>query len=253
MIDEVNNILIIGSGNISWHLEKGFKAKGINVNVLNARDFLNNEISYKELFLNSDLVIIAVIDSVISILANRIFQKGLISDNQILVHTSGSIGMEVLENNKTKYGVFYPLQTFTKGKEVDFSIIPFCIEANNPICLENLKRIASLLSNNIYEINSIQRKKIHISAVFACNFVNHLLGIAKSELDKESIPFEILFPLIDETISKAKISNPFSVQTGPAKRKDIKTMESHLMDLEEIEKEIYKLISQNIINKETDL
>lgn len=254
MNDEINNILIIGSGNISWHLEKNFKKKNIIVSVIGARKFLeSNSDKYKQEFKNKDLIIIAVIDSEISNISRIIYDEKLLGENKILVHTSGSMGIEIIKNKGENYGVFYPLQTFTKNKEIDFTKVPICIEANNLKTLNELNKIGKLLSDNIYEIDSSQRKQIHISAVFACNFVNHLIGISKQELNKKNIPFEILFPLIDETISKAKESNPFKSQTGPAIRGDIKTMESHIQDLENDERDIYKLLSQKIINKNKEL
>ena len=115
---------------------------------------------------------------------------------------------------------------------------------------QSLNTLASKLTPMVYDIDSEQRKQLHIAAVFACNFTNHLLGIAKGELDKMNIPFEILFPLIDQTIEKAKLNNPFDVQTGPAIRNDDKVMEIHKTSLDDDQREIYELISEKIKKKD---
>ena len=161
--------------------------------------------------------------------------------------------MGILINNAKNYGVFYPLQTISKAIEVDFSNIPLCIEGNNEKTFSLLSNLANKLSKKVYKISSDQRKEIHIAAVFANNFTNHLFGIAKQELGKKDIPFEILFPLIDQTIAKIKTNNPFEVQTGPAKRNDIPVMEKHKLRLGEDEREIYKLLSEKIIKKNQEL
>ncbi|MCS6833231.1 MAG: DUF2520 domain-containing protein, partial [Flammeovirgaceae bacterium] len=145
-------------------------------------------------------------------------------------------------------GVFYPLQTFSKDKEVDFSQIPFFIEANTTSLTDFLVKIASRLSNEVYEMNSEERKRLHLAAVFACNFTNHLLTIAHQELMKLKVPFEVLHPLIVATINKALEITPFAAQTGPAIRRDQNTMSIHLQLLEErpLVQQIYRLLSENI-------
>lgn len=243
-------IIIIGSGNISWHLNKEFAQYDMPAINIPARRFLEGDINqYKEELGKGSIIIIAVIDSGISSIANKLYQENLLQNNAIITHTSGSTSIDVLKNNKYDYGVFYPLQTFTKGIDVDFKTIPICIEGNKNDVEERLKNLASIISSKLYRLSSLQRKKLHIAAVFSCNFVNHLLGIAKQELEKEDIGFDLLFPLIDQTIEKAKANSPFEVQTGPAIRNDEAIMNWHIEDLEEEEKELYKVLSRSIINK----
>jgi predicted short-subunit dehydrogenase-like oxidoreductase (DUF2520 family) len=128
-----------------------------------------------------------------------------------------------------------------------------CIEANNKNTLNSLFSLANKLSDNVYEISSFQRQYIHLAAVFASNFTNHIYGVAKEELKKKDIPFEILFPLIDQSIEKIKHKNPFEVQTGPAKRNDSIIMEKHKTMLDEDEREIYEVLSNMIIKKQNSL
>ncbi|MBP1631216.1 MAG: oxidoreductase [Bacteroidetes bacterium] len=238
-IKEIQDITIIGLGNVAWQYSNAMQGLGLNVRCISSRGEI------KEEDLKSDLIIIAVSDKAIEEVADK-----LRINNSILVHTSGSMDMEILKARAENYGVFYPLQTLSKGNDIDFSLIPLCIEASNQEARQRLNTLASKLTPMVYDINSEQRKQLHIAAVFACNFTNHLLGIAKEELDKKNIPFNILFPLIDQTIEKAKLNNPFDVQTGPAIRNDDQVMEIHKSSLEDDEREIYELISEKIKKKD---
>ncbi len=167
----------------------------------------------------------------------------------IVAHTSGSLPMELLNNLSCRPAVFYPLQTFSKDKEIDFKHIPIMLESRDiadTILLENL---ANKISSKVFRFNSLQRKKIHIAAVFSSNFVNYLFHIAEDLLNREEIPFEVIQPLIEETIEKIKKLSPFDAQTGPAVRGDLETIKNHLDDLKDIPEyyEIYQLLSHHII------
>jgi predicted short-subunit dehydrogenase-like oxidoreductase (DUF2520 family) len=163
-----------------------------------------------------------------------------------VVHTSGSAPMESLNPNNRK-GVFYPLQTFTKGKEVDFTSIPICIESQFNSDYTILKKVADSISDKVFIINSGQRRSLHVSAVFVNNFVNHLYTIGNAICDEHQVPFEILQPLIRETAEKIVTLSPSEAQTGPAKRNDKTTIEAHLNFLsDENHKNIYKLLTQSI-------
>ena len=164
-----------------------------------------------------------------------------------IAHTSGSIGLEIFKSNFTNCGVFYPLQTFNKEVDITFSEIPLCIEANNPEFEKELLKIGESLSNSVVKMNSEQRKQLHIAAVFACNFSNHMFSIADDILQKSNVDFNLLHPLIRQTIKKIEKHSPKSVQTGPAKRNDKKIIESHLQSLEKNQQELYKLITNSII------
>ncbi len=168
--------------------------------------------------------------------------------NKLTVHTSGSIPLEILNKVSENHGVLYPLQTFSKSREVDFSNIPICVEANSAENLEKLKSVAKALSNNIYEVDSEQRKVLHLAAVFACNFPNFMYTIADKILRDSDIDFDILRPLIKETAEKIQDVKPAEAQTGPAIRNDEKILSGHMEMLNDFPqlKELYKLISAEI-------
>ena len=193
---------------------------------------------------NTDIYIIAVIDTAIeSVLAKRIW------DNTLVVHTSGSTPMSILAPHSTNFGVFYPFQTFTIPKRVEFDHIPVCIEANSSENLDLLKELAQSISQDIKLFDSGQRQQIHLAAVFACNFVNHFYAIGEELLREKGIDFEILKPLILETASKAVVQSPVTSQTGPAIRNDKITMDKHIALLSNYPdlKNLYKQISDRII------
>lgn len=190
-----------------------------------------------------DIYIIAVKDDAIAKVV-----KQLKLSNQIVVHTSGSVAMDILKPASKNYGVFYPLQTFSKTKKAEFKTIPICLEAKNPNTLKVLQSIGKSISNNVQTIDSEQRKFIHVAAVFACNFTNHFYSIASDILESKKLSLDILKPLIEETSNKIKNSCPDEMQTGPAIRGDKKTMNTHLKLLKNKEhKKLYKLISKSIM------
>ena len=166
----------------------------------------------------------------------------------MVVHTSGSSALAVLDN-KNRKGVFYPLQTFTKGKKVDFTPIPICLETENEQDYQLLENLGNCISKKVFQINSEQRKSLHVAAVFVCNFVNHLYQIGNEICEANQIPFEVLHPLIQETAQKILELTPKEAQTGPALRNDTKTIQKHLDFLsDENYTTIYKLLTQSIQN-----
>lgn len=244
-------VILLGSGNVATHLFQAFsKANGIEVVQVFSRtvskDFPETlqTSDYKEIKA-ADVYIICVSDSAISSVSSQ-----LSFENRLVVHTSGSTDINVLDS-KNRKGVFYPLQTFTKNKSVDFSQIPICIETEVPSDFEIIEKLAKSVSNSVYLINGNQRKALHISAVFVCNFANHLYTIGNTICVKNNIPFEILHPLIEETAKKIKSLSPSEAQTGPAIRNDKKTIEKHIDFLtNENQKEIYKILTKSIQNGE---
>jgi predicted short-subunit dehydrogenase-like oxidoreductase (DUF2520 family) len=250
----LKTVTIIGSGNVATHLGKSLLKKGCSINQVYSQ---NKDNAYElALALNampcddpkfitdeSDLYIICIKDDFIAEVANRLDLK-----NKIVVHTSGSIAMDVLAHFDN-YGIFYPLQTFSKETEVNISEVPFCIEANNTDTQDQLLALAKVLSNNVYEINSEQRKKIHVAAVFACNFSNYLYSISEDILNENNMDFDILKPLIIETAKKIQYNSPKDVQTGPAKRNDQEVLKNHINLLAKTKdyQDIYSLITDNII------
>ena len=192
----------------------------------------------------TDIYILAINDTAIeSVLLQRSWGDTLV------VHTAGSIPMNILTLYCTNYGVFYPFQTFTIEKKVDFDQIPVCIEANTPQNLEILNGLAQSISQNIKLFDSNQRQQIHLAAVFVCNFVNHFYTIGEKLLTEKGIDFEILKPLILETASKVIYQSPESSQTGPASRNDKIVMDKHLEMLANDPdlKNLYSLLSERII------
>jgi predicted short-subunit dehydrogenase-like oxidoreductase (DUF2520 family) len=247
-------VTIIGSGNVAQHLIAAFqnskntgdeielvqvfsrKANTL-VNLLDA-DLVTTDLAA---LLDADLYIIAVSDDAINTVAAMLPFK-----NRLVVHTSGSMGLDVLHDNNRR-GVFYPLQTFTKNKPVDFKSIPICLESENPTDFRLLDKVAKVISDKAFTINSEQRKALHVAAVFVNNFTNHLYTIGNKICEENQVPFDILKPLILETAHKIMTISPNEAQTGPAKRNDITTIEAHQLFLsEKNQSTIYKIITQSI-------
>ena len=171
-----------------------------------------------------------------------------LKEDALLVHTAGSIPMNVWEGKTSRYGVFYPMQTFSKQREVDFRVVPFFIESNSSEDTELLKAIASVLSEKVYEATSEQRRSLHLAAVFTCNFTNHMYALASELLKKYDLPFNAMLPLIDETARKVHELEPKQAQTGPAVRYDENVINKHLEMLagEPEMQELYRLVSESI-------
>jgi len=243
-------ITIIGSGNVAQHLIKAFsKTEAVEIIQVFSRkkETLASLIEFDKITSNfeelkeADLYIIAVSDKAISDVS-----KQLPFQNRIVVHTSGAASLDVLDP-KNRKGVFYPLQTFSKKKEIDFSTVPVCLEAENTFDFRVLETVAKSISNAVFPINSDQRKALHVAAVFVNNFTNHLYQIGQEICEEHQVPFEILRPLIQETAEKINTLDPIDAQTGPAKRHDSNTIEAHLAYLtNENQKNIYKILTQSI-------
>ena len=243
-------VSIIGSGNVAHHLIMAFeKSPTIQLIQVFARNPENISQSISTQIITSDInslgeadvYIIAVSDSAIENVS-----ASLPFNNRLVVHTSGSIPIDTL-NSKNRKGVFYPLQTFTKSRETDLNNVPLCLESENQKDLEILTNIAKAVSGTPYNISSEQRKALHVAAVFVSNFTNHLYDIGAGICSRNNIPFNILKPLIRETAEKVMKISPKEAQTGPAKRKDRDTIESHLAFLsDENEHTIYKILTQSI-------
>lgn len=242
-------VAIIGGGNVATHLANAFnKTDEVSLVQVYARNIeqiehlkevtsITNSI---ELLTKADVYIIAVSDDAIGDVSRKIEQK-----NGLVVHTSGSVAMQSLQNTGRK-GIFYLLQSFSKDKEVNFNKIPFCLEAENEEDLQLLETLAKTIGKKIYRINSEQRKRLHVAAVFVNNFTNHMYKIGADICNEHQVPFEVLLPLIQETAQKITELSPDAAQTGPAKRNDQKTIQDHLALLNAEQQEIYKLITKSI-------
>lgn len=245
----------VGSGNVATHLAHALKNIGIEIvevfsaDTENAKRFaasINCSVleSLNEIK-NTDLVIIAVPDSKIKEVSQQLAAADL-----LVVHTSGITSMASL-SGRNRFGVFYPLQTFSRQRDVEMLEVPFCVEANNEEDCSQLMELAGKLSGNVKKVSSEQRKVLHLAAVMVSNFSNHLYALANEILEKSNLEFGFLLPLIKETALKAADVNPKDAQTGPARRNDISTLEEHLEMLKEFPefRETYKLLSEQIIKK----
>ena len=245
---------IIGSGNVGQHLISAF-AQASEIELVQVFSRKANQVSHLvenekivsdlSLLMDADLFIIAVSDDAIPTVSRQIpFQ------NKLVVHTSGSIAISALDE-KNRKGVFYPLQTFSKNKAVDFRTIPICVESQNASDFQLLEQVAKTISDQLFAVNSEQRKALHVAAVFVNNFSNHLYTIASDICNEHQLPFGILQPLIKETAEKIMVLSPSEAQTGPAKRKDQRTLDAHLKMLTNpMQKKIYSLLTQSIQSHE---
>lgn len=252
----MKKVSFIGSGNVATHLAKGFRAKGVQIKQVFSLNLAKAEMLAKAVNAQGiddislldihdvDVIILSVKDDIIEQIAGHFDSK-----NAIVVHTSGTVSMKSLITHKN-HGVIYPLQTFSKCKEMDLSNIPFCVEGNSQEVCDKLMKISAVISNDVRKVDSLARKTIHLSAVFACNFTNHMLAVADKILHESEQDISILKPLIEETIKKALSSSPEEVQTGPAIRKDYDVIEHHIsrLDGNPLLQNIYRDISESIIN-----
>lgn len=250
-------IILIGAGNVAVQLGKTLVKSGGEVIQVFSRTPASaqalaaglkagytNEIG--KIGNDADLYIISVADDAINGLTEEInFGK------KPVVHTSGTVSMDVLNRVSENYGVFYPFQTFSKSRDVSFKNIPVCIEANNNTTLELLKKLAVSVSDKVYKISSEQRKVLHLAGVFACNFPNFMYSIAETILENNNIDFDLIKPLILETAQKAQSVKPSEAQTGPAVRGDEKIIETHLDLLGQYPgfRDLYRIISSEIGRK----
>ena len=248
-------IILIGSGNIATQLGKAlYKAEHkieqvYSANLINAEKLagiLSSSFTDKINLIktDADIYIIAIKDDKITEVASC-----LKMDGKIVVHTSGSVEMNVLKNCSEHFGVIYPLQTITKEKEILFNKIPLCIEFGTEHARKIINELANSVSEKVYFVTSEQRKILHLAAVFASNFSNHMYTIAEKLLEKSGFEMEMLKPLIKETAAKIGATSPKKLQTGPAQREDLKTINNHieLLKNDPLLQEIYDKITRNII------
>lgn len=241
------NTVIIGSGNVAYHLAKAFALNGMAVSVAGrnqeALQAISSEFSipyFTQIPEEADVYLLAVKDSAVAEVAAQIPNK-----NALVAHTSGAVALAALQASFRR-GVFYPLQTFSKSKELNYSEIPFFVEAENTEDLHILTSLARKISSKVMEADSEKRKYIHLTAVFASNFVNHLFARAKEIAGSQDIPFEYFLPLIQETVDKIHQMDPYTAQTGPARRKDEHVLHLHKELLSGESLEIYNTMNRSI-------
>lgn len=230
-------ITIIGNGNVGSHLYRAFQDKGLEVCMVNGHTL--SGLSF------SDLYIISVRDDVLCDVAERM--HSVLGDSARVVHTAGTKSIDLLTNLYNVCGVFYPMQTFSRDKTLDYKLIPVFIEATEPSLLNLLSELATKYFGHVKCLTSAERKHLHIAAVFASNFTNHMLSIADDELRSIGLDYRIMLPLLDEVVSKLYSMSPKKAQTGPAVRCDLSVVEEHMSLINDSQKrEIYRLISKSI-------
>jgi predicted short-subunit dehydrogenase-like oxidoreductase (DUF2520 family) len=250
----IQTVVIIGSGNVAFLMGNAFKQAGLDVWGIYSKTYANAEIlaqkldtksyaSIDEIPKDADAYLLAVTDLA---LANLIPQ--LLHFEGVLMHTSGSVGIDVYPEHLKNTAVFYPLQTFSKAKELDYLQIPILIESNDSLVLYEMQNLGNKISNIVRRINSEQRKQLHLAAVFSSNFSNYMYQIADELLMEYAIDFNLLKPLLKETVAKLDKISPAKAQTGPAVRYEEKTIQEHLKMLENHPEyqNIYRLISDQI-------
>lgn len=250
----MNNVVVIGSGNVAESLARALAESGVHLVQLWARNGARAaEIaamagcgwsSCPEELAPADLYLVAVSDRAVAEVAAAL----PIPENAVVAHTAGSVPLEALPARYARRAVFYPLQTFTQGRRVDWSEIPLFIEASTPELQSELEAFAGRLSRRVLRADSALRARLHLAAVFACNFANHMYALGERLMNDAGLDFDLLKPLVAETTAKAlDAPSPAAVQTGPAVRGDVPTQERHAAMLDDgLLQTIYRSISQNI-------
>ncbi len=251
-------IELIGAGNVAWHIAKSLLATDIKVAKVYNRTiekaagitaFCNAEpLMIDNLGKNStseNTKIIALTDNQIQPLLPK-----LPKNNAVLIHTAGSVTMDVFERFATNYGVMYPLQTLVKGQNTDYSSIPLLIEANNTVAYKVISQIAQSISHKVYEVNSEKRRQYHICGVMLNNFTNHLFSKIYDRMEMHGLDKSYVKALAEETFQKVLHEDPYQAQTGPARRKNKEIIEAHLKQLEDDAalQELYHAFSKSILN-----
>jgi len=257
--NEIRSIVFLGSGNVATHLSVALHNAGIQILQIFSRNLNHAKTLAKktdseaiqnihDIREDANLYLISISDDNIQNVVNE-----MLTPHGIVAHTSGIVGMKVLEKFKHS-GVFYPLQTFSKTRPVKMDSVPFCIEGDDKNTQKRLFNLAGKLSHSVQYIDSSKRKQLHLAAVFVNNFTNHLYAKAEKLLEEKNINFEMLLPLIQETAAKLNHLKPCDAQTGPARRKDLNTIRIHSEMLRNDPEllEIYQLFTNQILNRYHD-
>lgn len=248
-------IVFIGSGNVATQLSMALKSAGHSISQVYSRTASHaSELAGKlecpyttcpdHILTDADVYIISVKDDAIGNIVSTICTG---RTQSIFLHTAGSIPMDVFRSHASRYGVFYPMQTFSKNRQVDFTNIPVFIEASDAVTLEQIRSIAASISHNVVEADSDKRKKLHLAAVLACNLANHCYRLAERVLEEEHIDFNLFLPLIEETARKVTYMSPREAQTGPMVRYDTGVMDMQIRLIpDERTRQIYRLMAESI-------
>ncbi|WP_299332238.1 Rossmann-like and DUF2520 domain-containing protein [uncultured Prevotella sp.] len=254
-------IVLIGAGNLATHLGKALHAAGHDMVQVFSRTMQSAETlaslldaepltDMAQVRDDADVYIFSVKDSALEQLISQLCG----GEKKVFLHTAGSMPMSVFREKALHYGVLYPMQTFSKQREVDFSIIPCFIEANDEFALKQIEGLAGQISHRVYQLSSEDRKYLHLSAVFACNFANHCYAASQELLQQHGIPFDVMLPLIDETAAKVHGMTPKEAQTGPAVRYDENVIgkQIRLLENQPYFQKIYDCMSKSIHELESE-
>lgn len=254
-------IVLIGAGNLATHLGKALHAAGHDMVQVFSRTMQSAETlaslldaepltNMAQVRDDADVYIFSVKDSALEQLISQLCG----GEKKVFLHTAGSMPMSVFRGKALHYGVLYPMQTFSKQREVDFSIIPCFIEANDEFALKQIEGLAGQISHRVFQLSSEDRKYLHLSAVFACNFANHCYAASQELLQQHGIPFDVMLPLIDETAAKVHGMTPKEAQTGPAVRYDENVIGKQILLLEDQPyfQKIYDCMSKSIHELESE-
>ena len=248
--------ILIGAGNLATNLGKALQSVGIDIPQVYSRtmesasalaqivgaEAVDDIARVRD---DADVYVLSVKDSALESLVVALSPG---KEDKLFLHTAGSMPLDIFRGRAKRYGVLYPMQTFSKSKEVDFSEIPCFVEANDDEAMVQIEALAHRLSRKVYQLSSADRKYLHLSAVLACNFVNHCFAISQDLLESHGIPFDVMLPLIDETVGKVHQLKPLDAQTGPAVRFDENVIgaQSRLLEENPLWKEIYDSMSRDI-------
>ncbi len=249
-------VTLIGAGNLATQLGKSLKKTGVTISQVYSRteesartlgELLEAEwlTDIKSLRNEADVYIFSVKDGALSELITEVC-KG--RGDKLFLHTAGSMPMSCFEGKALHYGVFYPMQTFSKSKDVNFERIPVFIEGNSIETENVIRSLANKLSQRVIRLSSADRKYLHLAAVWACNFTNYCYTVASDILSEHDIPFDVMLPLINETTEKIQHIGPKAAQTGPAVRgdKNVMSQQLELMSDRADLQELYKMLSKGI-------
>lgn len=254
-------IVLIGAGNLATHLGKALHAAGHDMVQVFSRTMQSAETlaslldaepltDMAQVRDDADVYIFSVKDSALEQLVSQLCGD----EKKVLLHTAGSMPMSVFRGKALHYGVLYPMQTFSKQREVDFSIIPCFVEANDEFALKQIEGLVGQITHRVFQLSSEDRKYLHLSAVFACNFANHCYAASQKLLQQHGIPFDVMLPLIDETAAKVHGMTPKEAQTGPAVRYDENVIgkQIQLLENQPYFQKIYDCMSKSIHELESE-
>lgn len=249
-------VVLIGSGNVATslalalngkcHLVQVYSRSMASAEALASRVGAQATNDLSQIVTDADIYVVSVVDDAITRVLETCPARG-----GLWVHTSGSTSIDVFKGKRTRYGVLYPMQSFSKSCPARMHEVHIFIEGCDSCATQEVKELAMLLTNNVHEITSTERERLHVAAVFACNFANHMFTLSSEVLDEAGIPFDAMLPLIKTTIAKLDNMTPTQSQTGPAARGDVNVIERHLQSLSGDKHDIYRLLSQSILNRRT--